>query len=214
MHNGIVVDSMTIVCDIRENLFIQECSKQNVDIQVETLDLADFKIIQHNGQEVLVERKTMSDLSASIVDGRYKEQKQRLMQSGVPVVYIIENTGKSTSVPMTTLLSAILKMQYRDKLIVVRSNGIKETLQYVKLIEKLDFNDMSESSNAVIRKKTHESVYIKQLCCIPGVSLATANKISDKFPNLNALMNATQEDLMTIEKIGPKLSKSILAMNT
>ena len=38
----------------------------------------------------LVERKTASDLRASIVDGRFVEQRSRLLQSGFDVVYIVE----------------------------------------------------------------------------------------------------------------------------
>ena len=45
----------------------------------------------------VVERKRMDDLRSSIMDGRYKEQKQRLSRCGLPrKLYLIENTAVVT----------------------------------------------------------------------------------------------------------------------
>ena len=43
----------------------------------------------------LVERKRMDDLASSIKDGRCREQKHRLQQTGVQaVVYLVETKGQ------------------------------------------------------------------------------------------------------------------------
>lgn len=39
---------------------------------------------------VIIERKTAADLLASIKDGRFREQRQRMLDSGARVVYILE----------------------------------------------------------------------------------------------------------------------------
>lgn len=47
--------------------------------------------------DCIVERKTVMDLASSIIDGRYDEQKQRLMSCGVPhVVYLVEGISLNT----------------------------------------------------------------------------------------------------------------------
>lgn len=62
------------------------------------LTLGDYLWVQDSTEEadkrvfdLIIERKTIEDLSMSISDGRYKEQKNRLRSCGVGnVVYLIE----------------------------------------------------------------------------------------------------------------------------
>jgi len=68
-------------------------SFKNIQILVENLPLAD--IIINNGIQdlIMIERKSLNDLSASIKDGRYEEQSYRL--NGIEhhnhnIVYLIE----------------------------------------------------------------------------------------------------------------------------
>ena len=51
--------------------------------------------------DFIVERKTADDLAASIVDGRYEEQKVRLKNCGINnVIYLIEGkAGQYTRIP-------------------------------------------------------------------------------------------------------------------
>ena len=47
--------------------------------------------------DFIVERKRMDDLASSIVDGRFREQKYRLKQSGLGhIIYLIEEYGHKT----------------------------------------------------------------------------------------------------------------------
>ena len=43
----------------------------------------------------LIERKCINDLSISIIDGRFRDQKSRLIESNANVIYIIEGSVKS-----------------------------------------------------------------------------------------------------------------------
>ena len=52
--------------------------KDNISIQKEQLELGDIHII-FNEITYIYERKTVNDLLSSIKDGRYKEQKNRLL---------------------------------------------------------------------------------------------------------------------------------------
>ena len=46
----------------------------------------------------IVERKRMDDLAGSIKDGRYKEQKHRLLQCGIQsIIYLVEKTGSNNA---------------------------------------------------------------------------------------------------------------------
>ena len=39
---------------------------------------------------IVIERKTNSDMQSSLIDGRYKEQKNRMLSTGIPILYILE----------------------------------------------------------------------------------------------------------------------------
>ena len=62
--------------------------------------------------DFIVERKRMDDLASSICDGRFREQKHRLKQSGLGhVIYLIEEYGARLtfgSMPESSLRQVIL----------------------------------------------------------------------------------------------------------
>ena len=70
------------------------CEEYDFDmgIEIETLDLGDISIRTDLDEELLlIERKEVGDLAASIQDGRYKEQSfrfKRLIQSIIIILFI------------------------------------------------------------------------------------------------------------------------------
>ena len=69
--------------------------KERIDnVDLENLDLGDFVIKNDNNETILIfERKALTDLIASIKDGRYNEQSFRLSESEIDnrkIYYIIE----------------------------------------------------------------------------------------------------------------------------
>lgn len=89
---------MIIKIDIRERDLIEEVQKilenyNGIELKIETLPLGDM-ILEKDGKEhIIYERKSISDLLASIKDGRYEEQSYRLRGLDHPnhnIVYIIE----------------------------------------------------------------------------------------------------------------------------
>jgi crossover junction endonuclease MUS81 len=117
------------------------------DAEYKNMDLGDIHIKFKNSDHtfLLIERKTMSDLIASINDGRYREQKKRLLESGIPrerILYLLE--GRVDDIPghMKTLFGMIINTLFRDKLSVIRFETIEETIYFIKrLLEKVESND-------------------------------------------------------------------------
>lgn len=135
---------MLIKIDTRERELIKKCEDllvavpafKELKIEVHQLPLGD--IIICSGQEtdnILVERKTLSDLAASIKDGRYEEQSYRL--NGLPlhnhnIVYLIEgDLGKFNSfkerIDRQTIYSAMFSINYFKGFSLMRTNTIDET---------------------------------------------------------------------------------------
>jgi|GEM_PF-2964999 len=140
--------------DYRESdLYQAFINKTEIQVSKINLQIGDIEIVF--GQNKLIfERKTQNDLLSSIKDGRYKEQKTRMLSTYEPhkCCYIIEKTGATPGVipgaiqgaiPEATpgatqgatdkyaIDSAMIHTMYRDKIHVLETNGVLETAELI-----------------------------------------------------------------------------------
>ncbi len=97
-------------------------------------------------EKVLLERKTAEDLGASQRDGRYREQRARLLAkkgAGVHVGYLLEAPAWSATLSRSwcrgaftevALQTAIVRLQWRYGLAVFQAASLKETVQWIRRI--------------------------------------------------------------------------------
>lgn len=210
---------MAICCDAREREVIEELKRKNTQIEVKQLIVGDF-IIESKNKTVVVERKTMNDLSASIIDGRYKEQKQRLQrmkEQGCEVVYILEGEKEGQSrISGDTMMSVMLSLSMKYDFHVIQSKNVKETVIFLKKIQdKIETyvrgNTLDEM---VIPKKNYNiGVQMNILCCVKGISKTIAQKIITEHKSIHELCEYLKENgegsLCNIPKVGPKLSMAV-----
>ena len=220
---------LKIIIDNRELSLIQLFEYNNDIIYYkENLDIGDIVFTYNDKILIIIERKTLPDLSSSIKDGRYKEQKIRLMNSIdklVRKIYIIEgyNYNKFT-LPKSTLDSVVINTMIRDGLQVMKTNNIEETYQFIvnifknlpkyvcELYESV-VNENSECQQPLIDNqlsyKTGKKDNITQQVCfenmlkqIPGISSKIANYLGDKYGNLNNFINDIEEQTESIKYLG------------
>ncbi len=109
---------------------------KGIEIIVETLPLGDIILENKSGiADVIIERKSIRDLSASIKDGRYEEQSYRL--NGIDhhnhnIVYLIEGdvtvfNSFNTSISKNTIYSAMVSLNFYKGFSVMRSMNTEET---------------------------------------------------------------------------------------
>lgn len=138
---------MLIKIDTREQELFTKCQNTintlpkfaNIKLTLETLPLGDIIINDGTNDCIIIERKTFSDLAASIKDGRYEEQSYRLnglQHHNHNIIYLIEgdmfrfNTFKER-IDKQTLYSAMFSINYFKGFSVMRSNNIEETAMIV-----------------------------------------------------------------------------------
>ena len=85
---------------------------------------------------LLIERKTFSDLLASIRDGRYNEQSHRLTySSGLPshnIIYLLEGMFSQTKEnDRKTIMSSITSLNYFKGFSVMRTANVKESAEWL-----------------------------------------------------------------------------------
>ena len=216
--------SIELVIDNREHHLIDALNSAKGDIKfvVEQMDIGDI-LFRKDGETVLIiERKTVDDLKASICDGRNREQKARLLGSGTPlnrIMYVIEGDltkTKISGIPTVTLLGSIINTQLRDDIKVYKTSSLSETAVYIiKLLEKLEkdggeyFKEGPQTVQyaASLKKSkkanmTPEVWFMCQLSQIPQVTDKVAEVIISKYPTLMTLL---QEYQTTPEHLKEKL---------
>jgi ERCC4-type nuclease len=134
---------MIIKIDTRETELFSKCKNAiesfpkyaNIKLISETLHLGDIIINDGETDCVIIERKTLTDLAASIKDGRYEEQSYRLNglnHHNHNIIYLIEgdifrfNSFKER-IDKQTIYSAMFSIQYFKGFSVMRSTSVEET---------------------------------------------------------------------------------------
>ena len=138
---------------------------------------------------LLIERKTLNDLSTSIKDGRYKEQKNRILNSipsCVRKLYIFEgNNINNFELDPKTLNSVIINTMVRDNIHVYVAQTIQDTIKFIehvstnlpKFIDNMngdavkDGCEIQSGINQIKKKNSnYETCFHNMLCGIPSVS--------------------------------------------
>ena len=218
---------MKITIDMREKDLLKKivplCNDLHLKISIEStiLDLGDVVVSDDDGEELLIiERKTIKDLAASIKDGRYEEQSFRLNNIFIPnhnIIYLIEGdlnfyNQKYTRIPKKTLYSAMFCLNYYKGFSLVRTASIRETAEYIlRMTDKLArknnvlgyYNGGAETPVKnyceVVKKVkknnvTPDNIGSIILSQIPGISSVTSLAIMKQFGSLYALIKALEKD--------------------
>ena len=187
---------MALPIDFRENALIQllQCLKPTVL----SLPVGDLTCSYENGCAWVLERKSANDLAASIIDGRWTDQTSRMMTSGYSrVFYLVEGDLSSTNLPHETLLGACINAELRDGVHVVRTACVEETgMVVMQLVKKCAGKARGVPSGIKPKSKRvrdSETVWIRQLMCIPSISERIARLLLEHFGNLRELQEALED---------------------
>lgn len=218
----------SLVIDNREGKIINLIKHLTTDYTVEQLSIGDFliKMGDSTTNTIVVERKSVNDLYQSINDGRYKEQKARLL-ANYPlsqVIYLIEGdlSDLYSSAHRKAVSGSIFNMQFRDKIRVVRTKDLNDTCDFILSLyskatknpewfisgesqPQLENDGVDYSSLIKVNKSgnmTPEVCQVVMLTHIPGVSHNFSRRILEHYQSLENLINAlksaeTPEGLLT-----------------
>jgi len=192
--------------------------KNDINVSIENLSIGDIIIKRDDNLVLIIERKTIPDLYSSINDGRYREQKLRLIKNYdlKNIVYLIEDANtkflENKFKNFTSIINgALLNCIFRDNIRVIRTRDLTDTINYILTIVKKICNnyeyfkylvDQNQDQNQDQDHPTYlDSIKIKKsdnntpkncnlsmLCQIPGVSIKVANCIITKYDSIYNLI--------------------------
>ena len=224
---------MRIVLDTREAALLEKCqglvAGTNIQLSHRVLNLGDIAFENDDGTLIsILERKSLSDLLASIKDGRYEEQSHRLTHNGVVslhnIVYIIEGLLSSLRAPQERkiVFSSMASLQYFKGFSVMRTSSIAETAELiVSMADKIERNiqkgmvvhttqvstvETSQNYSTVVRsvKKdniTPDNIGAIMLCQIPGISSTMASAILSHFRSFAHLMEEIKNNPTCLDNL-------------
>jgi ERCC4-type nuclease len=199
---------MRVIIDNREHSLYEKCEtiltndRGYARIEKQVLPIGDILIKTDEGKDVMIiERKTLADLLASIKDGRYEEQSHRLKYaSGFPshnVLYIIEGMFSTlrTIMEKKLVISTMASLNYFKGFSVIRTSGIQETAEIlVYFSDKIDRNFMKGILPSYLLTSTNIDAVTSTN--IDGDAVTSINCDGDTVTSINCDGNNT----MTSEK--------------
>ena len=223
---------MKIILDERENTLYQSILEKNdafdFTIEKKVLELGDIHFINEEKEIVILERKSISDLLASIKDGRYEEQSHRLIHSSNMyrhhIIYIIEGLVSQIREEREKKMfySALTTLQLYKGFSVIRTLSVQDTAEYIlysahKIGRELERNNLlwtpdsiqnqepAKYCNFVKKTKkdniTPENIGEIILSQIPGISNVSACAIMSKFQTLPNLIDHIRNDPTCLNSI-------------
>lgn len=179
---------------------------------MEMLDIGDILFRIEKRIILIIERKSVDDLSASICDGRSREQRARLLGCGIErnrIMYLIEGNilkKKRVNGGSDTLVGSVINMLLRDGIMVYKTNNMEETKFFInRLYEKLQTDiesfwlDIDAKPKiqyeATLRAKkkdnmTPDTWFHTCLASIPFIQTNAVMAIIEKYGTLISLMRA------------------------
>ncbi|KAG4164403.1 hypothetical protein ERO13_A13G013200v2 [Gossypium hirsutum] len=157
------------------------CSEFKIKIDVRRLPIGDgIWIARHKHLsseyvlDFIVERKKVADLRSSIRDNRYKDQKLRLLRSGLKKLIFLVEGDPNTSEAAESIKTACFTTEILEGFDVQRTSGLLDTLRKCQELDKMTVSD----------------VFSIQLMQVPQVTEEVAIAVVDLYPTLVSLANA------------------------
>lgn len=221
---------MKIIIDKRENelfekltIYLEMFENKNLLLENDVLPLGDI-LIKDDNNLLIIERKTINDLLASIKDGRYTEQSLRLSQNNEcnnhNIIYLIEGNITSRSRDEKKIIySTITSINAFKGFSIMRTSNIDDTTEWLlhmadKLYRGFKNNKMlysvgentSKNYTEVIKsvKKdnvTKENIGEIMLMQIPGISATLAKAVLSHFNNFQEFIEKINKDVSCINEL-------------
>lgn len=215
---------MKVILDYREKDLIELCNSKvneefkNINLSNENLPIGDVIIKDDNDNElIIIERKSLKDLAASINDGRYTEQSFRLNNCSVHnhnIIYLIEGEWSEYNkykhkkrISEQTLLSSIISINYFKGFSLYRTNNTSESASYIlHLADKIEREKGKKqpyyiNGNSSSVDEPNQSSF--------NIDATTNTQSNNKVENYCEVSKRIKKDNITINNIGEILLAQI-----
>lgn len=197
-----------IIVDNREKnaLVATELSKLGFQIEFKHLLVADYIV-----NDIVIERKTISDLKSSIIDKRIISQLLELKQYSKHIL-ILEGIEKDINpgiIHENAFRGFLLSVVLEYKVPMIFTQDYKDTAKYLSILaKKSPKEDFALRAKKIISTEKEQVQYILE--GFPGIGPITAKKLIKKFRSLDNIFTAPESELQEILGKKAQIFKSLL----
>jgi ERCC4-type nuclease len=208
------------------------------DVTVKALPVGDIWVgVKEDGAMaeggIVIERKSIRDLEASILDGRYREQRGRILafceENKTQPMYILEGSLSSSTgrLQKSALMKFIQRLVLHYQIPVIQTESIHETAELLQTMMEQWKEDPTRLKQTTERIKMTDGIHVQKkansadpkqfaIACLaqcPGVSVKMAEALITQFGSLQAVMAAPIKEVEQVKvgarKVGPIVSKRL-----
>jgi len=212
------IPKITITADYREknSLVASELVGLGLNVEFKELKVADYLV-----RDVAIERKTVSDFLSSMLNKHLVRQLEELQQypkrllliEGIEEQELYNDTSHSEfgGIHPNAIRGFLLSIVLKFNVPIIFTKNSEDTAKFISLIAKK--KDTETSLN--VMKKSLSTKEQKQFILegFPGIGPKSAKKLLEKFKTLNAVFNASEEELKEILGIKAESFKKLVNGN-
>jgi len=199
-----------IVADHREKAsgVLKALLDHPIELELKQLEIGDYLL----SDRVVVEYKTVQDFVDSIIDGRLLQQLRNLRSYPRPLI-IIEGEEDIYSVRKmhpNAILGMLATIMVSYNIPVLFTKTSRETAALLAVIAKRESEHGRGDAQLHTAKPLTESELQEFIVAsLPGVGPGLAKSLLAEFGTIQKVVNASEDQLSKVEKIGPKKAKAI-----
>jgi ERCC4-type nuclease len=225
--------------DNRESELISICQNSSELFEIKQLPVGDIWIGLGDDEKMLeggliIERKTIRDFEASFLDGRYREQRGRILsfcqEHKTQPIYLLEGSWSSATgrLQKKAILKLINRLTLHYQIPILHTESVHESFELLLTLVEQWKDDPKSLQRTGELVRVSDGIHIQKkvnaldhrqfgVCCLaqcPGVSVKMAEVLMDTYGTLKNIMNVTQKDVEQLKvgnrKIGPVVSKRLI----
>jgi ERCC4-type nuclease len=242
------MSAVKVTVDVRERDLMKEITKVvfvtkalpvgDIWLEMPSKPIEDTDISAAQPLALVLERKTLADLAASLLDGRWREQKSRLLtycsETGARPAYIIEGSLQfpPTRITAAAIRKLIHRLQFRYAISVLMTDDVVDTAGLIETLVEQIQADPDAFTAPTTAKQYYEGVQVSKKAnkedpanfvrCVlmqcPGVSAAIADAVvKEAGPTLKDIMGRDEKTVAAIKitekrKVGPAVAKRLMGL--
>jgi ERCC4-type nuclease len=188
----------------RQSRISEHLRALGVAVEVHSLSIGDYVI----GASV-IERKTPRDLGSAIVRGRFWPQIGRLRKAFDRRYLLVEglDLGESRLLPQS--IRGILLTVGELGFDVVRSADPADSAMWLAVLARRPTRTAGKWRPRYAQRPDHGETPEAMLASVPGISSHGARALLHHFGSVQAVINATEAEWLSVPGIGPKKAAAL-----
>lgn len=193
-----------IIIDYREKNSLVNSSLIQLGFKTE---LKELKVGDYIVNDIVIERKTISDFQSSMINKRIFNQIEELKQYEKKLIIIeglenkeLYNDCQMNGINANAIRGFLLSITLKHKIPVIFTKNSFDTAKFIEVLSKK--KEKEASLNVTKKNLTKKERMQFILESFEGIGPKNAKKLLEKFQNLKNIFNASQEDLQNL--IGKK----------